>query len=160
MRDHLRSGLLTAAHTLRYWKIGMQRTNNLIKVALEFLVIALPMACRSPSSPPPGYDEVSPIRINVIPDPRASVDEVKLFRGEHDILVVGRVENSTMLAFSGGRVLVQLLNAREEVQAEGSGSMKSLLVSPHGSGLFRVEVEYTGPFEICRITVKPDIEGR
>lgn len=132
---------------------------HFIVLPIIFAVVAL-AACRSPLSPPAGYSEIPHVRISVIQDPNASVDDVKLFRSERRILVVGRVHNETMRAFAGGRVEAQFLNAAGAISAEGSGKIESSLVSSHGSALFRIVLEYGGQFDLCRIIVHPDIEGR
>lgn len=117
-------------------------------------------ACTSPFSPPSGFSEVPCVRINVIPDANASLGDVKVFRNERQVLVVGRVQNETMRAFSGGRVEAQFLDASGAVKAAGAGKIESTLVASHGSAPFRLFVEYAGPLDACRITVHPDIEGR
>jgi hypothetical protein len=124
------------------------------------LAVVAVTACTSPLSAPPGYRDVVPVRINVIPDPNASVGDIKVFRSEERILVVGRVYNETMRAFGGGRIEAQFLDSGGAVKAEGSGKIDSTLVSSHGSALFRLTVAYAGPFDVCRILVHPDIEGR
>ena len=133
---------------------------NLVQPAILLFASVALTACRSPLTPPEGYTDVPDVRIDVLPDSRASVGDVRIYRRDEDILVLGLVNNETMLAFRGGRVEVRLLDANERTKATGSGPIQSLQVGPGGRASFRVSIEYGGPFAICRVIPHPDVEGR
>lgn len=131
------------------------------RIALRtLLAITVLTSCTSPLTPPPGYSDVPDIRIEVIPDSRASPRDLRVLRSEEHVLALGVVQNDTMLSFRGGRVEAELLDASGGIKAQGSGTIRSSQVGPHGSAPFRVAIEYGGPFDTCRIIVLPDVEGR
>ena len=133
---------------------------NSIRPSILFFASVALTACRSPLSPPAGFIAVPDVRIDVLPDTRASVSDVRIFRREGDILVLGFVNNETMLAFRGGRVEVLLLDAHEQTKAEGSAPIQSLQVGSGERAPFRVPIQYAESFAICRVVVHPDVEGR
>ena len=141
-------------------------TRATLRISRPFIVVGGLLAagsmigCTSPFTAPEGYSEIPHVRVSAVTDSRATVEGVHVYRSERRTLIVGQVYNQTMLAFRGGQLDAALLDSGGGIKAEGSGTIQSSLVGPHASALFRVSLEYAGPFEACRITLHPDVEGR
>lgn len=127
---------------------------------IVLIAVAVLTCCTSPLTPPNGFVDVPNIAIEVTPDSRASVSDVRVLHSRDQVLILGLVHADTMLGFRGGRVEALLLASGGGVEAKGFGNILSSQLGPHGSAPFRVTVANRAPFATCQLVVHPDVEGR